>query len=61
MTGGLDFAVGRVGGRFGDRVLVGVTDFNLSSHGAEYMRAFQDEMRDDQRPYVGHEGLPAHC
>lgn len=52
VTGGLDFAVGRVGGRFGDRVLVGVTDFNLSSHGAEYMRAFQDEMRDDQRPYV---------
>ncbi|MQY06802.1 hypothetical protein [Actinomadura macrotermitis] len=41
-TGGVDFAVGRVGGRFGDRLLVGAIDFNLSSHGAEYLRAFRD-------------------
>ncbi len=45
VTGGVDFAVGRVGGRFGERVLIGAIDFNLSSHGAEYMRAFQDEVR----------------
>jgi hypothetical protein len=48
VTGGIDFAVGRVGGRFGDRVVIGAIDFNLSSHGAEYMRAFQDEVRAEQ-------------
>ncbi|MEU5402246.1 hypothetical protein ABZ348_23455 [Streptomyces sp. NPDC005963] len=44
-TGGVDFAVGRLGGRFGDRLVVGAIDFNLSSHGAEYLRAFQDVAR----------------
>ncbi|MGI5170953.1 hypothetical protein ACQEU3_42045 [Spirillospora sp. CA-253888] len=44
-TGGIDFAVGRVGGRFGDRLLVGAIDFNLSSHGAEYLRTFLDIAR----------------
>ncbi|WP_329026960.1 hypothetical protein [Streptomyces sp. NBC_00690] len=44
-TGGIDFAVGRLGGRFGDQLLVGAIDFNLSSHGAEYLRAFQDTAR----------------
>ncbi|MFJ6461552.1 hypothetical protein ACIQM0_10925 [Streptomyces sp. NPDC091387] len=44
-TGGVDFAVGYVGGRFGDRLLVGAIDFNLSSHGAEYLRTFQDTAR----------------
>ena len=46
VTGGVDFAVGRLGGVFGDRTVLGAIDFNLSSHGAEYMRAFQDETRD---------------
>jgi len=45
VIGGIDFAVGRVGGHFGDRTLVGAIDFNLSSHGAEYMRAFREEAR----------------
>jgi hypothetical protein len=45
VTGGIDFAVGRVGGRFGDQVVIGAIDFNLSSHGAEYMRAFADQVR----------------
>lgn len=45
VTGGVDFAVGRIGGYFGDRTLVGAIDFNLSSHGAEYMRFFQEEVR----------------
>ncbi|MCT2593754.1 hypothetical protein LHJ74_28270 [Streptomyces sp. N2-109] len=44
-TGGVDFAVGSVGGRFGDRLLVGAMDFNLSSHGSEYLRTFQDLAR----------------
>jgi len=48
VTGGVDFAVGRVGGRLGERVVIGAVDFNLSSHGAEYMRAFQDEVRAEQ-------------
>lgn len=43
VVGGVDFAVGRIGGRFGDRTMVGAIDFNLSSHGAEYLRAFMDE------------------
>ncbi|MGH3830299.1 MAG: hypothetical protein ACRDRS_07565 [Pseudonocardiaceae bacterium] len=50
VTGGIDFAVGRVGGRFGDRTLVGAIDFNLSSHGAEYLRAFRDEVRAADSP-----------
>lgn len=45
VTGGIDFAVGRVGGYLADRLLVGAIDFNLSSHGAEYMRSFLDEVR----------------
>lgn len=40
VTGGIDFAVGTVGGAFGDTPLVAATDFNLSSHGAVYLRAF---------------------
>jgi hypothetical protein len=44
VTGGIDFAVGRIGGRFGDRLVHGVIDLNLSSHGAVYMRAFQDAL-----------------
>jgi hypothetical protein len=46
VTGGVDFAVGRIGGRFGEQVVIGAIDFNLSSHGAEYMYAFHDEVRD---------------
>lgn len=40
ITGGVDFAVGTVGGVFGDRVFVAIQDPNLSSHGAEYLRRF---------------------
>ncbi|MVO87815.1 hypothetical protein GPA10_24405 [Streptomyces sp. p1417] len=43
VTGGVDFAVGRIGGVFGDEVLAAAIDFNLSSHGAEYLRTFQDK------------------
>jgi hypothetical protein len=42
MIGGLDFAIGRVGGRFGDRVLTACIDVNLSWCGAEYLWAFLD-------------------
>ncbi|MGJ6968576.1 hypothetical protein ACSDR0_42380 [Streptosporangium sp. G11] len=52
VTGGVDFAVGRVGGRFGDRVLVGAIDFNLSSHGGEYLRAFREEVCDGTERYA---------
>ncbi|MGF7233574.1 MAG: hypothetical protein ACQSGP_01245, partial [Frankia sp.] len=44
VTGGIDYAVGRVGGAYGDRVLTAAIDYNLSSHGAEYLRAFLDEV-----------------
>ncbi|MET7766705.1 hypothetical protein [Streptomyces sp. NPDC005336] len=50
VTGGVDFAVGRVGGVFGDRILIAAIDFNLSSHGAEYLRAFHDLTRAQESP-----------
>ncbi|MFH8881292.1 hypothetical protein [Streptomyces californicus] len=46
VTGGIDFAVGRLGGAFGDRLLVGAIDFNLSAHGAESLRTFRDRARE---------------
>ncbi|MFB7509896.1 hypothetical protein, partial [Streptomyces broussonetiae] len=45
VTGGVDFALGRLGGRFGERLVVGALDFNLSSNGAECLRAFLEEAR----------------
>ncbi|MFJ9772632.1 hypothetical protein ACIRVF_15535 [Kitasatospora sp. NPDC101157] len=50
VTGGIDFAVGRIGGRFEDRIVSGTIDFNLSSHGAVYMRRFQDALSAPGRP-----------
>lgn len=37
---GIDFAVGTVGGAFGDTALLGVQDLNVSFTGAECLRAF---------------------
>lgn len=45
VTGGVDFAVGSVDGVFGDELFVAMQDPNLSSHGAEYLRRFVDDMR----------------
>jgi hypothetical protein len=45
---GVDFAIGRIGGLFGDRTVVAAQDLNLSSHGAEYLRSFLDHMRADR-------------
>lgn len=42
VIGGVDFAVGQIGGRFGDEVVLAIQDLNLSSHGAEYLRSFVD-------------------
>ena len=42
VKGGIDFGLARVHGRFGDAALIGMQDLNLSSHGAEYLRAFLD-------------------
>jgi hypothetical protein len=44
VKGGVDFAVGRVGGVFGTDLLVGMQDLNLSSHGAEYLRVFRRDL-----------------
>ncbi len=38
--GGVDFGIGRLGGKFGEDPVVGLQDLNLLSHGAEYLRAF---------------------
>jgi hypothetical protein len=45
VTAGFDYAVGRLGGAFGDDVLVALQDPNMSSHGAEYLRRFIDGVR----------------
>ena len=52
MTGGIDFAIGRIGGRFGDTVFAAPIDFNLSSHGAEYLRAFLDRVGPSGKRYA---------
>ncbi|MFJ9886159.1 hypothetical protein ACIQRW_09870 [Streptomyces sp. NPDC091287] len=54
VTGGIDFAVGWLGGAFGDRLLVGAIDFNLSAHGAESLRTFRDRAREQgiDEPYA---------
>lgn len=39
---GVDFAVGRLGGRYGDSVRVAVQDINIKLTGAMFMRAFMD-------------------
>lgn len=43
VTGGVDFVVGRLGGRFGDGLITGAVDLNLSHHGGEYLRSFLEE------------------
>jgi uncharacterized protein YmfQ (DUF2313 family) len=53
VTGGFDFGIGRVGGNFGDRVLVALQDPNLSSHGAEYLRLFLDKVAARGGPRYG--------
>jgi hypothetical protein len=50
VTAGFDFAVGRVGGVFGNKTLVALQDPNMSSHGAEYLRHFLDGVRTDGEP-----------
>ncbi len=45
VKGGIDFAVARLGGQFGNEVVVGMQDLNLSANGAEYVRAFLGETR----------------
>lgn len=45
ITGGVDFAIARVGGRFRDRTLVAMQDMNLSACGADFLRAFLAESR----------------
>jgi hypothetical protein len=41
---GIDFALGRVGGVFGERELLGVQDLNVSFTGAECLRAFLEKL-----------------
>ncbi|MEU9377985.1 hypothetical protein AB0D94_30090 [Streptomyces sp. NPDC048255] len=47
VTGGVDFAVGRIGGVFQDRIVAAAIDFNLSSNGAEYLRTFHEKVTAD--------------
>lgn len=47
---GIDFALGRVGGVFGDRPLLGVQDPNVSFTGAECLRAFLEKAATTEVP-----------
>lgn len=40
---GFDFAIGRIGGHFGDEVILGMQDPNVSFNGAECLRTFMDK------------------
>ena len=42
---GIDFAIATVGGAFGDQVLLGVQDLNVSFTGAECLRVFLEKAR----------------
>ncbi len=42
---GLDFAIGRIGGHFGEETLIGVQDPNISFNGAECLRVFLEKIR----------------
>ncbi len=52
---GIDFAIGRVGGAFGETVLLGVQDLNVSFTGAECLRAFLDKARSIKNGSGGHQ------
>ncbi len=45
VKGGIDFAMTRLGGRFGTATVVGMQDPNLSANGAEFLRGFLAEAR----------------
>ncbi len=49
VLGGIDFAIGTVGGNFGDTPLLGVQDLNISFTGAECLRAFLAKARGSER------------
>ena len=56
---GVDFAVGTVGGAFGDELLLGVQDLNVSFTGAECLRAFlaRAQDRSDADSTLSHYGV----
>ncbi len=49
VTGGIDFMLGKIDGDFGEKEMVGVSDFNFSSHGAEFMRAYMKKIETHQQ------------
>lgn len=40
---GFDFAIGRIGGHFGDEIMLGMQDPNISFNGAECLRVFMEK------------------
>jgi len=46
---GLDFAIGQIGGFFGEEILIGVQDPNISFNGAECLRVFLEKVRKQQK------------
>ncbi|MCH9646743.1 MAG: hypothetical protein K0U98_00815 [Deltaproteobacteria bacterium] len=52
---GIDFAIGTVGGAFGETILLGVQDLNVSFTGAECLRAFLDKAQSTKNGSGGHQ------
>jgi hypothetical protein len=50
---GFDFAIGRIGGHFGDEIMLGMQDPNVSFNGAECLRAFMDKKNVLQQSLYG--------
>ncbi len=46
---GLDFAIGQIGGLFGEETLIGVQDPNISFNGAECLRVFLEKIRKKEK------------
>ncbi|MFK7950858.1 MAG: hypothetical protein AB8G11_24980 [Saprospiraceae bacterium] len=44
---GIDFAIGHIGGKFGDKKMLAIQDPNISFNGAEFLRVFMEKSKDD--------------
>ncbi len=52
VVAGVDFAIGKLGGKFGNALVLGVQDLNLRFHGAEFMRILQERVDRKNRHVV---------
>ena len=53
IIGGMDYAIGQVGGKFGRDILLGLQDPNISFNGAEFLREFMDRIARQKKWPIG--------